>query len=111
MRNAGVDNEIGDFSSGYTSIIDLTKVLPARLKVDQRLIQPIVSDPKLKELAQSIVKIGTTLGISVIDDGVETQKHATLLSEIGYHVLQGCALSRPLSWLDLFRFLTELEAK
>ncbi len=111
LRGVGVDIEVDDFGSGYTSIIGLTKILPKRLKVDQRLVKPIVSDPKSKELAQSIIKIGKTLDIQLVAEGVETMQHAMILSAIGYQVLQGYAFSPPMSASAMVTFLSKNDAR
>ncbi|WP_420408479.1 bifunctional diguanylate cyclase/phosphodiesterase [Hoeflea sp.] len=101
LKAFGIDIEIDDFGSGYASIVSLLNTRPARLKIDRRLIMPIVECDRQKRLAASIIDIGRSLDISVIAEGVETMAHAAILRDMGCESLQGYALARPMA-SDLF---------
>ncbi|WEZ82471.1 EAL domain-containing protein [Rhizobium sp. 32-5/1] len=107
IKNFGIDIEIDDFGTGYASIVSLLKLTPRRLKIDRQLIIPILTSPKQRQLVASIIDIGTSLGIDVIAEGVETMEHATALRELGCYGLQGYAFARPMSANDLANFARE----
>jgi diguanylate cyclase (GGDEF)-like protein/PAS domain S-box-containing protein len=107
IRQLGIDIEIDDFGTGYASIVTLLKLTPRRLKIDRQLIAPIVESADQQRLVSSIVEIGRARGIEIVAEGVETMAHAAILRELGCHVLQGYALSRPLSPADLLTFAKE----
>jgi len=48
------------------------------------------------QLLTSLIGIGKLLEISVVAEGVETQAHIPVLSELGCDYLQGYALGRPM---------------
>ncbi|NVD41690.1 EAL domain-containing protein [Ensifer sp. HO-A22] len=107
IKELGIDIEIDDFGTGYASILSLLKLTPRRLKIDRQLILPILNSPTEKRLVESIIDIGTSLGIEVIAEGVETLEHARILQELGCHGLQGYAFARPMSANDLATFIFE----
>ncbi|NRQ18526.1 bifunctional diguanylate cyclase/phosphodiesterase [Ensifer sesbaniae] len=107
IKKLGIDIEIDDFGTGYASILSLLKLTPRRLKIDRQLVLPIRESPTEKRLVESIIDIGTSLGIEVIAEGVETLEHAHILKELGCHGLQGYAFARPMNANDLATFAFE----
>ncbi len=97
IRDAGVDIEIDDFGSGHASIIGLMEIEPTALKIDQRIVFPVVRDSRAGDLVRAIVEIARALGIDTVAEGVETEAHARILREIGCGVLQGYHYAKPLS--------------
>jgi diguanylate cyclase (GGDEF)-like protein len=97
IRELGIDIEIDDFGTGYASIVSLLRLQPRRLKIDRQLVMPVRESEGQKQLIASIVDIGHSLGIGVVAEGIESQDHVRLLTELGADTLQGYALSRPLS--------------
>ncbi|WEX79251.1 EAL domain-containing protein [Sinorhizobium numidicum] len=107
IKELGIDIEIDDFGTGYASILSLLKLTPRRLKIDRQLILPILTSPAQRRLVESIIDIGTSLGIEVIAEGVETREHADILRDLGCHGLQGYAFARPMNANDLATFVFE----
>ena len=97
IRDAGVDIEIDDFGSGHASIIGLMEIEPTALKIDQRIVFPVVRDRRARDLVHAIVDIARALGINTVAEGVETEAHARILRETGCGVLQGYHYAKPLS--------------
>jgi EAL domain-containing protein (putative c-di-GMP-specific phosphodiesterase class I) len=107
IKELGIDIEIDDFGTGYASILSLLKLTPRRLKIDRQLVLPILASPAERRLVASIIDIGTSLGIEVIAEGVETLEHARILKEMECHGLQGYAFARPMNANDLATFVFE----
>ena len=105
IKELGIDVEIDDFGTGYASIVSLLKLKPSRLKIDRQFILPIVDDKKRRQLVGSIIDIGSSLGIEVLAEGVETMAHARMLRRIGCHGLQGYAFARPMPADELADFV------
>ena len=104
IKALGIDIEIDDFGSGHASIVSLLELSPARLKIDRRLVQPLLGSPAQQSLVHSIIDIGKVRGIETVAEGVETLAHAELLRGLGCHVLQGYALARPMPADDFLAF-------
>jgi diguanylate cyclase (GGDEF)-like protein/PAS domain S-box-containing protein len=107
IRELGIDIDIDDFGTGYASIVTLLKLTPRRLKIDRQLIAPIVDSTDQQHLVRSIIDIARVRGIETVAEGVETMRHVEILRDLGCDVLQGFALSRPLSPADLLTFARE----
>ncbi|KQZ95356.1 histidine kinase [Mesorhizobium sp. Root157] len=104
IKKLGIDIEIDDFGTGYASIVSLLRLQPRRLKIARQLVIPIVESSKQRQVVASIIEIGKSLGIEVVAEGVETMKHAETLRDLGCDLLQGFALSRPMSETALAEF-------
>ncbi len=102
LRGLGVMFEVDDFGSGRASIVGLRRIAPDRLKIDQRLIQPMTDTASTARLVRSIIEIGRALEIGVTAVGVETQAHADLLRELGCDIGQGYYFARPTTLKQLF---------
>ncbi|MFP5077101.1 EAL domain-containing protein [Rhizobium sp. YIM 134829] len=111
IKALGIDIEIDDFGSGYASITSLLKLTPRRLKIDRKLVTPMLEAPRQRRLVSSIVEIGKTLGIEVIAEGVETTAHVQLLRTLGCDALQGYALARPMSADEFLAYAQAQQAK
>ena len=104
IKALGIEIEIDDFGSGHASIVSLLELSPKRLKIDRRLIQPLLESTAQQGLVQSIIDIGKMRGIEIVAEGVETMAHAELLRHLGCHILQGYALARPMPADDILAF-------
>ena len=111
IRELGIDIEIDDFGTGYASIVSLLKLKPRRLKIDRQLVMPVTETESQRQLVASIVDIGHSLGIGVVAEGVETEEHARIVTELGCDALQGYAFSKPLSPSDLERFIADWQLR
>ncbi len=104
IKALGIDIEIDDFGSGHASIVSLLELLPKRLKIDRRLVQPLLESTAQQNLVRSIIDIGKMRDIEIVAEGVETMAHAELLRRLGCHILQGYALARPMPADDMLAF-------
>ncbi|MDR3374400.1 MAG: EAL domain-containing protein [Ancalomicrobiaceae bacterium] len=107
IKGFGIDIEIDDFGSGHASILSLLKLAPRRLKIDRKLVAPIVESEQQRRLVASIVDIGRSVGVEIIAEGVETMEHARVLRDLGCHVLQGYAFAPAMPSKDFQEFLLQ----
>lgn len=105
LREAGVSIEIDDFGSGHASVIGLMQARPDVMKIDKRLVLPLPHSTTARRLASAIVEIGKSLGIGVTAEGVETEQHAQILTELGCDTLQGFLFARAMPVDELATFL------
>jgi diguanylate cyclase (GGDEF)-like protein len=111
LSELGIDIEIDDFGTGYASIVSLLKLQPRRLKIDRQLLLPVRESEAQRRLIASIVDIGHSLGIGVIAEGVETDDHARIATELECDVLQGYAFSKPLAPGQFERFVANWQTR
>lgn len=110
LREMGVKFEIDGFGSGSASIVALRRLEPERLKIDRRLIQPIVESESARKLVRSIIDIGQALEIGVTAEGVECAEQAELLKGFGCDRLQGYHFAQPMRIGALAEYSTRMGA-
>jgi len=111
LDELGVTIALDDFGTGHASVSGLLEIRPAILKIDRHFIQPVVEEASTRPLVASIIGIGKSLGMRVVAEGVETEEHARLVSEMGCDYLQGFYFGKPMSEDDLRNRLIETGGK
>jgi diguanylate cyclase (GGDEF)-like protein/PAS domain S-box-containing protein len=101
LAELGLTISIDDFGTGHASVQGLLKIRPAILKIDRQFIQPIVKDATARALASSIIGIGKSLGMRIVAEGVESEDHARMISDMGCDFLQGFQFGKPMGAADL----------
>jgi EAL domain-containing protein (putative c-di-GMP-specific phosphodiesterase class I) len=74
------------------------------LKIDRSFVTDILDDEQDRTLVEVIIKMGQTLGIQVIAEGVETKEQLAMLEQRGCDFIQGFYLSKPLPLDDFIAF-------
>jgi diguanylate cyclase (GGDEF)-like protein/PAS domain S-box-containing protein len=106
IRALGARIAIDDFGTGYSSLSQL-KCLPVdTLKIDQSFIRGIPQRSEDLAIAEAILTLGKTLGVTVVAEGVETADQQSFLSRLACDEMQGFHFHRPSppeAFADLFR--------
>lgn len=91
---------IDDFGSGYSSLNLLKDIQADVLKIDKGFLDKVEGNERAEAILQNIVKMAEDLKMSVVMEGVETQKQAGMLEKIGCDVVQGFLFARPMPVAD-----------
>jgi len=105
LRDLGISLDIDDFGSGHTSLLGMLETKPDRVKIDKRLVIPMVESSKHLELVSLIIKIARSFGMDTVAEGVESEAHRQLLRELGCTTIQGFGFAKPMPLDDLKELL------
>ncbi|MBX9246321.1 EAL domain-containing protein [Actinotalea ferrariae] len=96
LHAAGVRLHIDDFGTGHSSLNALRAFPVDALKIDQSFVGALETDRQTSELVRIIVAMGSTLGLEVVAEGVETPGQEDHLRSMGCANVQGWLYARAL---------------
>jgi diguanylate cyclase (GGDEF)-like protein/PAS domain S-box-containing protein len=103
LDEMGVALAVDDFGTGYSSLGYLKRFPVSELKLDQSFLS---EDPEDRALASAVVRIGQSLKLTVVAEGVETAEQLTFLHAEGCAVAQGYHFARPMPAKDMENWLS-----
>jgi diguanylate cyclase (GGDEF)-like protein len=111
LHELGVELAIDDFGTGYSSLSYLRQFPIDRLKIDQSFIRNALNNPDDAAIARTIVKLGHSLNLNVIAEGVETKEHEKFLLEEECDEVQGFRYSKAIPADEFKQFADEYNGK
>jgi diguanylate cyclase (GGDEF)-like protein len=95
LRELGVRIAMDDFGTGYSSLSYLRSFPFDKIKIDQSFIRDIEHDADSRAIVAAITGLGTSFGMTITAEGVETQAQFDRLSSNGCVEVQGHFISKP----------------
>ena len=95
LRGRGIQVAVDDFGTGYSGLGYLHKFPLDALKIDQSFIRQISAAPHETAIVSAIIRMGQSLSLRVIAEGVETQEELDFLRNQQCNEAQGYYFSRP----------------
>jgi diguanylate cyclase (GGDEF)-like protein len=96
LKALGVRLSIDDFGTGYSSLSALQHLPVDCLKIAKPFVDGIAEDSQKRAFAQAIVRLGRTLHLELVAEGVERREQRDRLVELGCHLAQGYHFARPM---------------
>lgn len=106
IHRMGVPLSIDDFGTGYSSLSHLHRLPISELKLDMSFVRDLEHSASARSLTTSILRIGESLSLKVVAEGVENEAQRAVLAGLNCAVLQGYFVSRPLSPHSLERWIS-----
>jgi diguanylate cyclase (GGDEF)-like protein len=108
LYDYGVHLALDDFGTGQSSL-GLIRTCPVHiLKLDKSFVLDSCAGERADQqlaIATAVVHIADALGLDAVAEGIETQRQADRLRDIGYRLGQGFHLARPLPAAEIDQLL------
>jgi diguanylate cyclase (GGDEF)-like protein len=96
FRSVGIKVALDDFGTGYSSLSNLHRLPLDKVKIDRSFAKDIDTGYS-GSIANAVVGLCRTRGLTCIAEGVETWEQASALREMGCDLMQGYLFGRPLT--------------
>ena len=95
IKEMGIRLALDDFGQGFTSLFDFQDYPIDVLKLDKGLIDIIETDTG-SVISGAMIKVGHSLGIKVLAEGVENDEQVRILQDMDCDTIQGYRFYQPL---------------
>ncbi|WP_414901846.1 putative bifunctional diguanylate cyclase/phosphodiesterase [Sphingomonas flavalba] len=99
LKHEGFGISLDDFGTGYASLTHLREIPVDALKIDRSFIMDLFGETgngtDSGAIVSAIIKLGHSLGMTVVAEGVETRRQAAFLKRHGCTVGQGFLFGYP----------------
>ena len=97
FRQEGFSVALDDFGTGVSSLSYLKKMPISTLKIDKSFIDEIPHSKKDSSIIQAIIRLGESLDLSIVFEGVETKEQVEfLVATCKNPIIQGYYFAKPM---------------
>ena len=105
LHNSGMRCAIDDFGSGYSSFSILKQITVDELKLDSVFMKRGLDVQRDDKLLSTLIDLAKFLGMSVVQEGVETKELFDKVVAMGCTVIQGYYYAKPISLEEFKLFI------
>jgi EAL domain-containing protein (putative c-di-GMP-specific phosphodiesterase class I) len=95
-RSMGVGFSLDDFGTGYSSLVYLRRLSVEELKIDQSFVRDMLEDRDDEAIVVGVIGLGRAFGLRVVAEGVESERQARYLVDLGCSIVQGYGFGKPM---------------
>ncbi|WP_051145115.1 EAL domain-containing protein [Thiomicrorhabdus sp. Kp2] len=95
-KKCGIAFALDDFGTGFASLSYLKRLPIKTIKIDQSFIRNMFEDPEDITLLEGLIGLTKSLNRKVIAEGIESEKHGSMLIELGCNYGQGYFIAKPM---------------
>jgi EAL domain-containing protein (putative c-di-GMP-specific phosphodiesterase class I) len=96
LRIKGFRVSLDDFGTGYSSMVQLARLPFSEMKVDKSFVSSMTQSPESRKIVESIIQLGTSLGLQTVAEGLEDARTMEMLRDAGCRLAQGFYFARPM---------------
>ena len=100
LKDTGITLAIDDFGTGYSSLSYLKRFPLDELKIDQSFVKDLEASNDDAAICAAIIAMAHQLSLTVIAEGVETEKQVEFLRSNECDQVQGYLFGKPVPALD-----------
>jgi EAL domain-containing protein (putative c-di-GMP-specific phosphodiesterase class I) len=105
LYGMGLHLAIDDFGTGYSSLSALQQFPIDTLKIDQSFVRDVAFDSDDAAIVATIIKMGRSLKMEVVAEGVESQQQLDFLRGHDCDYAQGRLFGEPMAADDFLELL------
>jgi diguanylate cyclase (GGDEF)-like protein len=105
LRSMGFRIALDDFGTGYSSLSYIRSFPLDVIKLDRCFVCEVANDPAAAGIANAVIIMAQSLGLSVVAEGVDAEAQARVLTEQGCDEMQGFLISGALCPEEFSRLL------
>ncbi|MEM1052547.1 MAG: EAL domain-containing protein [Pseudomonadota bacterium] len=94
LSELGVRFALDDFGTGYSSLSYINSFPFSKIKVDRSFVSGAQAGQKSEAIIQAVAKMGNTLGMDIVAEGLETADQVQAVRKAGCTLGQGFHFSR-----------------
>jgi diguanylate cyclase (GGDEF)-like protein/PAS domain S-box-containing protein len=102
LRSLGIQILMDDFGVGYSSLSYFERFPFDKVKIDRTFVDTAPTSAASQAIIKAVAQLGTTLGMGVVAEGVETKEQLQLLTAFGCSHVQGYLTGRPMTSADAY---------
>jgi EAL domain-containing protein (putative c-di-GMP-specific phosphodiesterase class I) len=95
LRSLGLHLSVDDFGTGYSSLTYLKRFPVETIKIDRSFVSGLGIEQEDTTIVEAVVRLGQSLGLDVVAEGIESPLQLSLLRELGCDRGQGYLFGRP----------------
>ncbi len=107
LHQRGIRISIDDFGTGYTSLAAIPYLPLDEIKVDLEFVRRSTTSPADEAIVRCVQELAHRLGLVTVAEGVEDGAIEQLMVEIGFDLLQGFHLFKPVSEADFLEMVRD----
>jgi len=103
LRELGLKIAVDDFGTGYSSLRYLEQFAVDAIKIDRSFVSGRDGNLASEAIVKMLVELGSSYGVRIIAEGIETMQQLSALRRLGCTFGQGYYFSQPLrpEWVDV----------
>ncbi len=105
LKRSGVRIALDDFGTGHSSLSHLRDFPVDVLKIDRSFVSRMLTKPRMLAIVQAITKLGPSLSLDIVAEGVETPEQLHALRDAGCEIGQGYLFGKAMQSSEIRRRL------
>lgn len=105
LREQGFELAVDDFGTGYSNFSKLQELACHSLKIDRAFVTDMENGGVKATLVPLMIQMAQELSMEVVVEGIENQKQAQIVNQLGATYGQGWYYAKPITALALSQFM------
>ena len=97
LHEHGLRLSVDDFGTGHSSLAYLRRLPLDELKIDRSFVMQMTDNDDDAVIVRSTIDLAHSLGLKVVAEGVESERHLKILRALDCDTAQGYHISRPVT--------------